>query len=187
MSARRKKQMKYTEENHLELHWYSVPFSFLVIRRKEKRYVDLAASRGELIEVSIEAVFEPMVQGYIIFPSIISIIQRLAESVKVLDDGTVKVNCGGIHEYLYCIKTNTIVILWLSYYTVLFIQQVDFQLKSIETAQLFSIGISMVSLAWCFSEYNSTRKNMLLDVTESPCSRMIMCLYMLLQVTPQIY
>ena len=27
-----------------------------------KRYVDLAASRGELIEVSIEAVFEPMVQ-----------------------------------------------------------------------------------------------------------------------------
>ena len=63
----------------------------LVIRRKEKRYVDLAASRGELIEVSIEAVFEPMVQGYIIFPSIISIIQRLAESVKVLDDGTIKV------------------------------------------------------------------------------------------------
>ena len=63
-----------------------------MIRRKEKRYVDLAASRGELIEVSIEAVFEPMVQGYIIFPSIISIIQRLAESVKVLDDGTVKVN-----------------------------------------------------------------------------------------------
>ena len=62
-----------------------------MIRRKEKRYVDLAASRGELIEVSIEAVFEPMVQGYIIFPSIISIIQRLAESVKVLEDGTVKV------------------------------------------------------------------------------------------------
>ena len=31
--------------------------------RKEKRYTDLAASRGELIEVSIEAVFEPMVQG----------------------------------------------------------------------------------------------------------------------------
>lgn len=46
-----------------------------VVRRKEKRYVDLAASRGELIEVSIEAVFEPMVQGYIIFPSIIGIIQ----------------------------------------------------------------------------------------------------------------
>ena len=33
-----------------------------VRRRKEKRYVDLAASRGELIEVCIEAVFEPMVQ-----------------------------------------------------------------------------------------------------------------------------
>ena len=69
----------------------------IVIRRKEKRYVDLAASRGELIEVSIEAVFEPMVQGYIIFPSIISIIQRLAESVKVLDDGTVKVS---INKYI---------------------------------------------------------------------------------------
>ena len=70
----------------------------IVIRRKEKRYVDLAASRGELIEVSIEAVFEPMVQGYIIFPSIISIIQRLAESVKILDDGTVKVYT---NNYLY--------------------------------------------------------------------------------------
>ena len=31
--------------------------------RKSKRYNDLAASRGELIEVCIEAVFEPMVQG----------------------------------------------------------------------------------------------------------------------------
>ena len=61
----------------------------------------------------------------------------------------------------------------------------DFQLKSIETAQLFSISISILSLAWCFSEYNSTRKNMLLDITESPCSRMIMCLYMLLQVNSQ--
>lgn len=29
----------------------------------------------------------------------------------------------------------------------------------------------MVSLAWCFSEYNSVRKNMLLDITVSPCSR----------------
>ena len=155
----------------------------IVIRRKEKRYVDLAASRGELIEVSIEAVFEPMVQGYIIFPSIISIIQRLAESVKVLDDGTVKVY---IDKYLYLCKYQT----KRHHYhnsrpnclPLFFWSKVDFQLKSIETAQLFSIGISMVSLAWCFSEYNSTRKNMLLDITESPCSRMIMCLYMLLQV-----
>ena len=72
-----------------------------MIRRKEKRYVDVAASRGELIEVSIEAVFEPMVQGYIIFPSIISIIQRLAESIKVLDDGTVKVIFNKICLYVY--------------------------------------------------------------------------------------
>ena len=121
-----------------------------VIRRKEKRYVDLAASRGELIEVSIEAVFEPMVQGYIIFPSIISIIGRLANSVTVSEDGTI---------------------------------QIDFALKAIETAQIFSIGVSMVSLAWCFSEYNSVRKNMLLDITVSPCSRVVMCFFMLFQVS----
>ena len=54
-----------------------------------------------MIEVSIEAVFEPMVQGYIIFPSIISIIQRLAESVKVLDDGTVKVTTSKIFKGRY--------------------------------------------------------------------------------------
>ena len=89
----------------------SIILMFIVIRRKEKRYVDLAASRGELIEVSIEAVFEPMVQGYIIFPSIISIIQRLAESVKVLDDGTVKVY---IDKYLYLCKYQTNIITILS-------------------------------------------------------------------------
>ena len=124
-----------------------------VIARKEKRYTDLAASRGELIEVSIEAVFEPMVQGYIIFPSIISIITRLSQSVTVTEDGTIKI---------------------------------DFQLKGIETAQIFSIGVSMVSLAWCFSEYNSVRKNMLLDITVSPCSRIIMCLFMLFQVVARL-
>ena len=123
-----------------------------MVRRKEKRYVDLAASRGDIIEVSIEAVFEPMVQGYIIFPSIIGIIQRLANSVTVSEDGTITI---------------------------------DFQLKGIETAQIFSICVSMVSLAWCYSEYNSVRKNMLLDVTVSPCSRIIMCTFMLLQVKIQ--
>ena len=80
-----------------------------VIRRKEKRFTDLAASRGELIEVSIEAVFEPMVQGYIIFPSIVDIIRRLSESVTVSDDGSLKI---------------------------------DFALKGIETAQIFSIFVS---------------------------------------------
>ena len=48
-----------------------------VLRHKEKRYTDLAASRGDLIEGSIEAVFEPMVQGYIIFPSIIDIFRHV--------------------------------------------------------------------------------------------------------------
>ena len=124
-----------------------------VIRRKQKRFVDLAASRGELIEVSIEAVFEPMVQGYIIFPSIIDIIKRLSESIKVGDDGTL---------------------------------EIEFVLKGIETAQIFSIGVSMVSLAWCFSEYHSVRKNMLLDITVSPCSRIVMCCFMLFQVIARL-
>ncbi len=59
---------------------------------------------------------------------------------------------------------------------------IDFQLKGIETAQIFSISVSMISLAWCYSEYNSVRKNMLLDITVSPCSRAIMCTFMLFQV-----
>ena len=50
-------------------------------------------------------------QGYIIFPAIIGIIQRLANSVTVTEDGTVTI---------------------------------DFQLKGIETAQIFSISVSMV-------------------------------------------
>lgn len=125
-----------------------------VIRHKEKRYVDLAASRGELIEVNIEAVFEPMVQGYIIFPSIFQIVGRLAEAV-IKDPKT------GDWSF-------------------------EFHLTGIEGAQIFSIGTSIVSLAWCYSEYNSVRKNMLLDITVSPCSRVIMCLYMFLQVIARL-
>ena len=49
--------------------------------RTQKRYADLCASRGELVEVAIEAVFEPMVQGYIIFPNLISIIERINSSI----------------------------------------------------------------------------------------------------------
>ena len=44
----------------------------------------------------------------------------------------------------------------------------------------------MVSLAWCYSEYNSVRKNMLLDITVSPCSRAIMCTFMLFQVIARL-
>ncbi len=92
-------------------------------------------------------------QGYIIFPSIINIIGRLANSVSVTADGTLKI---------------------------------DFALKGIETAQIFSISASIISLAWCFSEYNSVRKNMLLDITVSPCSRIVMCLFMLFQVIARL-
>ena len=44
--------------------------------RRNKRCMDLAASRDELMEVSIEDVFETMIQGYIIFPSIIQLAER---------------------------------------------------------------------------------------------------------------
>ena len=44
----------------------------------------------------------------------------------------------------------------------------------------------MVSLAWCYSDYNSVRKNMLLDITISPCSRIIMCVWMFLQVMARL-
>ena len=124
-----------------------------VKKRIDKRYNDLTASRGDLIEVSIEAVFEPMVQGYIIFPQIINIIERLGQSISVDDDGTL---------------------------------QIRFTLEAIEVAQLVSIISSMVCLAWCYSDYNSVRKNMLLDITISPCSRIVMCVWMFLQVTARL-
>ena len=61
--------------------------------------------------------------------------------------------------------------------------EINFQLSTVESAQIFSIGCSIVSLAWCFSEYHSVRKNMLLDITVSPCSRIVMFFYMMLQVS----
>ena len=119
----------------------------------EVNYSVYISFKGELIEVNIEAVFEPMVQGYIIFPYIIDIIGRLANSVKLDENNDLTI---------------------------------DFKLRSIESAQIFSIGTSIISLAWCYAEYNSVRKNMLLDITESPGSRMVMCFFMFLQIIARL-
>ena len=121
--------------------------------RIRKRQSDLTASRGELIEVNCESAFEPIIQGYIIFPNIIDIAEKISNMVSIKDDGKVEIS--------------------LAFTTV-------------ETAQLISIGTSMVSLAWCYSEYHSVRKNMLLDITVSPCSRVTMFLYMLMQIIARL-
>ena len=121
--------------------------------RIRKRQSDLTASRGELIEVNVESAFEPIIQGYIIFPNIIDIADKMGKMVTITEGGNV---------------------------------QIALQFTTVETAQLLSIITSMVSLAWCYSEYHSVRKNMLLDMTVSPCSRVTMFLYMLMQVQDQL-
>ena len=121
--------------------------------RVRKRHSDLTASRGELIEVNIESAFEPIIQGYIIFPNIIDIFEKTANMITIKEDGKVEIS--------------------LAFTTV-------------ETAQVMSIVTSMVSLAWCYSEYQSVRKNMLLDITVSPCSRITMFLYMLMQIIARL-
>ena len=121
--------------------------------RVRKRQSDLTASRGELIEVNIESAFEPIIQGYIIFPNIIDIFEKTANMITIKEDGKVEIS--------------------LAFTTV-------------ETAQVMSIVTSMVSLAWCYSEYQSVRKNMLLDITVSPCSRVTMFLYMLFQIIARL-
>ena len=104
-------------------------------------------------------------KGYIIFPNIIDIAEKVSNMVTIKNNGKVEVH--------------------LAFTTV-------------ETAQLISIATSIIrcqlsltalysnftifSLAWNYSEYQSVRKNMLLDVTVSPFSRAIMFLYMLMQV-----
>ena len=106
-----------------------------------------------MIEVNIESAFEPIIQGYIIFPNIIDIFEKTANMITIKEDGKVEIS--------------------LAFTTV-------------ETAQVMSIVTSMVSLAWCYSEYQSVRKNMLLDITVSPCSRITMFLYMLMQIIARL-
>lgn len=122
--------------------------------RRNKRCMDLAASRGELMEASIEDVFEPMIQGYIMFPGMISIIKRINNSVKMNPNGSISL---------------------------------DFTLSTLELGQIFSVTISMICLAWIFSEYASVRKNMYLDPSESPFSRIIMWFFMLCQIIARLF
>ena len=121
--------------------------------RIRKRHSDLTASRGELIEVNIESAFEPIIQGYIIFPNIIDIFDKIGNMVTINNDGKV---------------------------------EIQLKFTTVETAQVMSIITSMVSLAWCYSEYQSVRKNMLLDIMVSPCSRVTMFLYMLMQIIARL-
>ena len=57
--------------------------------RIRKRQSDLTASRGELIEVNVESAFEPIIQGYIIFPNIIDIALEVSGDVVLTLDGSV--------------------------------------------------------------------------------------------------
>ena len=123
-----------------------------VKRLKQRRYDDLTASRADLVETSIEATFEPLVQGYIIFPSIISLATRINESIAMKDG---KLNIG-------------------------------LEIDTLELVQLWSIISSILSLAWCYSDLTSTKKHLQLDICVSPVSRILMCIWMILQLTARL-
>ena len=120
---------------------------------KERRLLDVAASRADLIETSIEATFEPLVQGYIIFPSIINITNQLKNFYVVDQTGDLTI---------------------------------QFHMTSLEQIQLFSIVSSIVSLAWTYSDLTSVKKHLQLDICVSPVSRILMCIWMILQLTARL-
>ena len=123
-----------------------------VKRLKQRRYDDLTASRADLVETSIEATFEPLVQGYIIFPSIIQLTTAIYNSIEMKDG---HLNIG--------LKINTL-----------------------ELVQLWSIISSILSLAWTYSDLTSTKKHLQLDICVSPVSRILMCIWMILQITARL-
>ena len=121
---------------------------------RNRRLLDVAASRADLIETSIEATFEPLVQGYIIFPSIIKITNRLKNFYQV-DQTSGKLT-------------------------------IQFEMTSLEQVQLFSIVTSILSLAWTYSDLTSVKKHLQLDICVSPVSRILMCIWMILQLTARL-
>ena len=51
---------------------------------------------------------------------------------------------------------------------------------------LFACVISKCPLAWTYSDYTSVRKNLQLDICVSPFSRILMCIWMTLQITARL-
>ena len=123
-----------------------------VKRLKQRRYDDLTASRADLVETSVEATFEPLVQGYIIFPSIITLTTALYESIEMKD--------GHLN--------------------------IELKINTLELVQLWSIVSSILSLAWTYSDLTSTKKHLQLDICVSPVSRILMCIWMILQLTARL-
>ena len=120
---------------------------------RKRRYLDVTASRADLIETSIEATFEPLVQGYIIFPSIINITNQLRNLYKFDPTGNLTIK---------------------------------FEMSSLEQVQMFSIVTSILSLAWTYSDLTSVKKHLQLDICVSPVSRILMCIWMILQITARL-
>ena len=123
--------------------------------RKGKRRCDLTASRGELCEVNVESAFEPVVQGYIIFPYMVKLTRKVSKMISWGEGGN------SIVFEAQCFTT-------------------------MELSQIFAILSSIGSLAWSYSEYHSVRKNDLLFITESPFTRILMVIYMLLQIMSRL-
>ena len=120
---------------------------------RKRRYLDVTASRADLIETSIEATFEPLVQGYIIFPSIINITNQLRNLYEFDPTGNLTIK---------------------------------FKMSSLEQVQMFSIVTSILSLAWTYSDLTSVKKHLQLDICVSPVSRILMCIWMILQLTARL-
>ena len=131
---------------------------------RKRRGLDLAASRADLIETSIEATFEPLVQGYIIFPSIIVITKNLQDAgfPSIFHTPVFK----DVDELLEL--------------------NIQFKMSPLQQTQLFSIATSIMSLAWTFSDSKNVSKHLQLDICVSPASRILMCIWMILQLTARL-
>ena len=60
------------------------------------------------------------------------------------------------------------------------------EFTGIELSQLFAIITSVISLAWCYSEYHSVKKKYYLDILTSPISRIMMFLFMLFVIISRL-
>ena len=64
--------------------------------------------------------------------------------------------------------------------------KIDFQASGVELLQLMSIATSIASLAYCFSEYSSVKKNMYMDPDKSFFTRLVIGLFMIFAILARL-
>ena len=147
----------------------------------------MSSARAHLIEVSVEATFQPLLQMYLVLPVLVFALRLylVGEHDKSCHSGWTNLTT----------STPTIDSCWLQVRynqpnlcggTKNFVDLEDMEMAQLDLLQFVSMLTSIVSLAWSFAFYKAAMKREALDFDVNPLGRIFLILSNLCMVTSRL-